>query len=1142
MKSKKSKPGFASKLFIVLIITFLAIAVYLYIDSQNNPTPTDPYFSKLESFNEQIYGLPSVSKIASLRTEIQELENQIKSDPDYSHYADLTQAQLATLDALEPYYLYLDEARTYSSKGIDCKKDYSSIISELRGAESQVTTALSKVDSYLNSNPDSNATLLKKRLQSIDVTGMDGFAYIFENVYRLDCPSLETPTTTYVTPISKQDAIELTIKEVVKSNDYYVYSVSDSPLPKGTVIGSMRPGDFHNRTLDSDAWFFYVDTEPLAPFAHQTYFVFIDLETAEFSVYNESYYPVIDGISYFSMIDERMDNYSRVYPEGGNLSYDLSSKTYSGKFSYKLSYPAYAIADIPFGTSVPFEASKCCDGVGEKHALVITGYDEPMFRGDTEAMYNYLSGQGFSDANIIYLTASSGDSPNSDGKTTLAAVANAFSDLAQNTECCDEVFIYLSGHGGNVWMWQWRNTDTGQTVWVPWNVNPGPDMTKWTFVSMRDSHEITINPEFLTSRFFGGKKKHGSSRGGTMLGEDIAALLDSIDSCDMTIMYFSCFSGTASTSLRGKGRTIITPVSGANVAWGYTGHWLGSHEAGSIFSQHFVNAKTDASLQNVVDSDGDGTISDREAFDYARIQTANDVNNLNGGTQLGTWTAPDPCKCCYVRCGDSFNCEVVEGEGTDSPNCVFVGDYCGPIGGACGNGYINIGEECESDADCSFGEVCRDCKCIAEGMAEPVCGDGLVNGIEECEQNSDCPGTEVCIDCVCFGDIVVPSCGDGIITPPELCDPGNVATNKCPAGQYCDSCDCKPLDVSAICGDGSIGPGEECDPGNAATERCDHGKECTGCKCIEIGLETHTECSDSACVVVDGPGTSVCTSDADCEEQYHRACSGYSCVLVEGLGSDECSSDADCELDEPVCGDGEVEGAEECETNAQCSEGQVCSSCRCIEEEYCGDGKVEGNEECENNADCSEDQKCSGCRCVEDDPECGDGEVEAPEECEGDGDCGERQSCSSCRCVDIEGYCGDSYLDPGEECENNAECGELGVCSSCRCVYPPDVDCGDVCAEIEGTQSFGNWHETAEECSAYVYEYYQTYVATECMVACSYAAFTSVTNVAGTATCCCGMVKDFNCENCPCEAPCDPLCPDPASTCETNAPSWYVSE
>jgi len=61
---------------------------------------------------------------------------------------------------------------------------------------------------------------------------------------------------------------------------------------------------------------------------------------------------------------------------------------------------------------------------------------------------------------------------------------------------------------------------------------------------------------------------------------------------------------------------------------------------------------------------------------------------------------------------------------------------------------------------------------------------------------------------------------------------------------------------------------------------------------------THTECSNNACVSVNGAGTNLCTTDADCgTTRTHTECSTQrTCVSVAGPGTNQCTTDGDCAL------------------------------------------------------------------------------------------------------------------------------------------------------------------------------------------------------------------------------------------------------
>jgi cysteine-rich repeat protein len=108
----------------------------------------------------------------------------------------------------------------------------------------------------------------------------------------------------------------------------------------------------------------------------------------------------------------------------------------------------------------------------------------------------------------------------------------------------------------------------------------------------------------------------------------------------------------------------------------------------------------------------------------------------------------------------------------------------------------------------------------------------------------------------------------------------------------------------------------------------------------------------------------------------------------------------------------------------------------------CGNGIVEGNEECDN-AERNSDPAPNACRtnCVL--PSCGDGVADNGEECDDGrscyGKCNSNKIPNYCREDCRRAHCGDGVVDAGEECDDQNSDPDDG-CNNCRWCYPPKDD------------------------------------------------------------------------------------------------------
>jgi len=150
--------------------------------------------------------------------------------------------------------------------------------------------------------------------------------------------------------------------------------------------------------------------------------------------------------------------------------------------------------------------------------------------------------------------------------------------------------------------------------------------------------------------------------------------------------------------------------------------------------------------------------------------------------------------------------------------------------------------------------------------------------------------------------------------------------------------------------------------------------------------------------------------------------------------------DADCRDTETVlveclqnstCGDGAVEGVEECD-DSNTVNGDGCTS-EC-DDEYCGDGVVNQNgvEQCDGTATPAGHTCSATCQFV---PVCGNGWVEYPELCD-DGDTLPTGVCNASCTSLAEPFCGNNIIEAGEQCDGP--------------VLPPGAPAGSTCGPTCG--------------------------------------------------------------------------------------------
>ncbi|MEZ4293474.1 MAG: DUF4215 domain-containing protein [Polyangiaceae bacterium] len=508
----------------------------------------------------------------------------------------------------------------------------------------------------------------------------------------------------------------------------------------------------------------------------------------------------------------------------------------------------------------------------------------------------------------------------------------------------------------------------------------------------------------------------------------------------------------------------------------------------------------------------------------------NSVLEPGEGCDDGNTTGGDGCNSVCLRelgelCSDSGQCASAfcdpdgtcacddDGDCSNGQECKTDLDpnECVPAG--CGNGVLGTGEGCDDgnlvngdgcNSAClrELGEVCSDSGQCASDFCDPT------GSICACDQDADCPAGQLCNLLGSPNTCVDPGCGNGVLEIGEGCDDGNTSNGDgcnsaclkeigeiCGLSSECASAFCDPADGTCACDDdGDCSNGQECktdlDPNECVPAGCGNGVLGTGEGCDDGNLVNGDGC-DAQCLI---ELTFPCILSATCASGL---CDPNALICVCDMDNDcpggqLCDTGADPnQCVDSICGNGTIEGAEECDDqNTLSNDG--CSSDCLVEESFECTGEPSNCDPapCSSDADC---QFCNeqynicvkGCTmagdcpsgffcdtqsaiCVpfcQDGSECPSGvcDVASGEcvECATSADCPEGETCNGGVCGDTcelgtdcaTGLSCDPQLNICVECVTNADCQNGLSCIDSHCLpgCNEEADCsGDPCNETVG--------------------------------------------------------------------------------------------
>ena len=514
-----------------------------------------------------------------------------------------------------------------------------------------------------------------------------------------------------------------------------------------------------------------------------------------------------------------------------------------------------------------------------------------------------------------------------------------------------------------------------------------------------------------------------------------------------------------------------------------------------------------------------GDIDENEECDGTDIGDATCEDGKGEGA-TGTVTCSSTCKLDYSQCrpascgnGDIDSVEECDGEnlngktcgdvvsGTEGTlacdsNCNFDTTLCETVD-PCGNGQLDDGEECDGD---DFGNetchtqdsmsiggtlLCSDsCRILLTNCEyfEEKCGNSILDPGEECDKAIDMTG----VSCTTLDDGSIGGdlkCGDNCLYDKSSCE----------------------YNTQVECGDGNIQGEEECEGTDFGGKNCVNykGEGATG----ELSCNTTTCKIDfSACVAAPVCGDGEINGTDECEGDDFG---GKTCETYKGEGATGALVCSSCQIDSsacvaaPICGDGVINGDDECEgedfggKTCETYKGEgatgdlICNSCvidasNCAAASTCGDGEVNGDDECDGEdfgGKTCETYKgegatgalaCNSCvidasGCVAA-PICGDGEINGTDECDGDnigsavcpdGTNGTPVCKSDCTldmsetvCVPETNTCNNNVLDAGEACDPSVVSYDDIACTSPN-LYSASafaigsISCSNTCEIVE---------------------------------------------------------------------------------------------
>jgi len=438
-----------------------------------------------------------------------------------------------------------------------------------------------------------------------------------------DSVSVSVQPTAPATPLSRDDAAAKVLSDVITDNPGHdmVARMWNETLKPGDVIGDDFSDPAEGRTTTEEEWFVWIDDAPYAFFSHPVRYVFINRATGAIEVRNADEVPFLNGAPMWSTPEEFQDQSFWIFD---NLSDGLNMPASAMPKAWPAERPSENRAEAR--DSVPVD-QYCAGKKINRIALLLYNFDKGPLRNDISdnltGMAEAFRANGYT---VPEFASSKGDGKiqpaiyiGDDKGVGLGQLRDFVAAHSGADNCCDEIFIYYSGHGGK---------------------------TPKVHGKSRYYFGLQFNYRGEQNNRTGNKK---------IYAEDFAEILSGLTSCHINVVIDACHSGgflSALSTVKGI-ETARTSAAGGELAYGgYINvvHHNGTTtvdpyprsagESGSEFTSGYVKGLKDYA------GGGGAAVSARQLTDIgfnAAIQ--NDVTALAGVTHPTGFTRVVQCTC-----------------------------------------------------------------------------------------------------------------------------------------------------------------------------------------------------------------------------------------------------------------------------------------------------------------------------------------------------------------------------------------------------------------------------------------------------------------------------------------------------------------